>query len=501
MFSTWKFRIFKRKAKSLHTRVTRNRLTFTFFLFGLLHCFAQGIIQSFLFSIDSEYSSFLSEVVHAADVPPKNHTFLEGSSGNYRLRMCNYIPHFDDNCTDVFESHRDTRASDKDPVLRGELLRANIGIKAQPVLSRNETGITIESHDGKESVLLDMQCVQILVFPSQDLRNNEREDLALVFIQFWLFVMSVIAMLHDSVPHIVAGFCARTLLTAWSACVLWRTHSKKSIYQELIGDSDTPCSVDLFNEDYFRVRNGYEIPDLILNMTALAIACYLSLTLFRDYNKRSFKCVGAPKHISTLYKYFMAVQACLQLELYVLMAGMGLWIDQLFNTYIGAISEHTFVYEGVFIFYTVLVIPWLVLGWYAIRHERTVLTALFIFASFVFLFTMSIMFYSQVFRWTFISWPNLACFLVASMILMLACIILGAICLRNFGKGLSHYLHADSILESLDFSPAVFENDIDYHVDSKAEHDKAIDFLQGYHSQLKYNISEVGLEVGPPDSK
>ena len=94
-----------------HTRVTRNRLTFTFFLFGLLHCFAQGIIQSFLFSIDSEYSSFLSQVVHAADVPPKNHTYLEGSSGNYRLRMCNYIPHFDYNCTDVFESHRDTRAS------------------------------------------------------------------------------------------------------------------------------------------------------------------------------------------------------------------------------------------------------------------------------------------------------------------------------------------------------------------------------------------------------
>ncbi|KAK0478782.1 hypothetical protein IW261DRAFT_186712 [Armillaria novae-zelandiae] len=497
MFSTWKSGIVKRKAKSLHARVTRNRLTFTFFLFGLLHCFAQGIIQSFLFSIDSEYSSFLSDVVHAAELPPKNHTYLEGSSGNYRLRMCNYIPHFDYNCTDVFESYRDTRPSDipsKDSVKRGELLRANIGSKAQPVLSRNETGITIESHDGEEKVLLDTQCVQILVFPSQDLRNNEREDLALVFIQFWLFVISVIAMLYDSVPHIVAGFCARTLLTAWSAYVLWRTHSKKSVYQELIGNPDTPCSVDLFNEDYFRVRNGYEIPDLILNLTALAIACYLSLTLFRDYNKRSFKCVGAPKHIVVLYKYFMALQACLQLELYVLMAGMGLWIDQLFNTYIGAISEHTFVYEGVFIFYTVLVIPWLVLGWYAIRHERTVLTALFIFASFVFLFTMSIMFYSQVFRWTFVSWANLACFLVASMLLMVACIILGVICLHNFGKGLSNYLYADAILESLEFSPAVFENDIEYHVGSKEEHDKAIDCLQGYHSQLKYDVSEATSE-------
>ncbi len=57
----------------------------------------------------------------------------------------------------------------------------------------------------------------------------------------------------------VAGFCARMLLTAWSACVLWRTHSKKSVYQELIGASATPCSADLFNEDYFRVRNGYEV--------------------------------------------------------------------------------------------------------------------------------------------------------------------------------------------------------------------------------------------------
>lgn len=47
-------------------------------------------------------------------------------------------------------------------------LRAYIGSRAQPVLSRNETGITIKSHDGKEKVLLDTQCVQILVFPSQE---------------------------------------------------------------------------------------------------------------------------------------------------------------------------------------------------------------------------------------------------------------------------------------------------------------------------------------------
>lgn len=54
-------------------------------------------------------------------------------------------------------------------------------------------------------------------------------------------------------------------------------------------------------------------------------------------------------------------------------------------------------------------------------------------------------------RRTFISWANLACFLVASMILMLACIILGLICLRNFGKGLSPYrtFFSSAILENM----------------------------------------------------
>ncbi len=74
----------------------------------------------------------------------------------------------------------------------------------------------------------------------------------------------------------------------------------------------------------------------------------------------------------------MAMQACLQLEVYILPAGMGLWIDQLFNTYINHISEHTEIYKGVFIFYTVVRISstmviicpclmsfrWLSRGWY-----------------------------------------------------------------------------------------------------------------------------------------
>lgn len=45
----------------------------------------------------------------------------------------------------------------------------------------------------------------------------------------------------------------------------------------------------------------------------------------------------------------MAVLACLQLEAFVLLAAMGLWIDVLINTAIAEISAHTLEYKGLFI--------------------------------------------------------------------------------------------------------------------------------------------------------
>ncbi|KAF9004852.1 hypothetical protein BDZ89DRAFT_1145505 [Hymenopellis radicata] len=462
----WTARRFKLKLKSCYTRITRNRLTATFFLFGFFHCWAQGIIQSLLYSIDAEYSTLLSKIEHAAHMDPHNHTWLEGTSEHYRLRMCNWIPHLDQNCSYVFQSDVDSGGplTANDTLNRGELLRSQLSVP-NPIF-QNET---------QGNVTLSMQCTGILTFPAQEsvvllvsactssnppnsLKNNAREDLAFVFLQFWLFILSVVAMVYDSVPH-VAGVMARTLLTAWSAYAVWRTQSKKEIYQQLIANPGTPCSVDLF-PIYFKVRLNYEIPDLVLNVTALYIAGHLSWTLFREYQARSFTTVGAPPKIVRMYRFYLAVQACLQLEVYALIAGMSLWIDQLLNTYIRVISEHTFWYVAVFVFFSALVLPWLILGWYSIRHEKKFLTAIFIFTAFVFFFTECIMFYSQVYRWTFVSWANLACFTVSSMLLIAASFILGIICMRNFGKGLAEYLHAESILESMDFSPEVFEHDV-----------------------------------------
>ncbi|KAK0453003.1 uncharacterized protein EV420DRAFT_1557961 [Desarmillaria tabescens] len=453
-------RSLKWKLEALYTRITLNRLTTIFFLFGFFHCFAQGTIQSLLFSVDSRYSTLLSHITIAANVPPANHTFFAGST----LRVCNFLPHNDGSCSDVFTINRPPSAmsidNDQNITENNGIWRAGLDGSGFSIKASDDT-VSVSPLGESSDITLSKICIQTLLLPSQDLSNFRRENLAFVFLQFWLFGISVLAMIQDSVPHLLAGIGARILLTAWSAYAIWRTHHLSSVYKALLSDPGTPCSVDFF-PTYFSTRSSLEIPDLVLNLTALTIMIW---TVLRVYAVQSYKCVGAPAHILRIHKFFMAIQACLQLEVYILPAGMGLWIDQLFNTYIKYISEHTQVYESVFIFYTVMVVPWMILGWYAIRYERKKWMFTFIFIGFVFLLCESIMFYSQVYQWTFVMWPNLACFTVSFMIVIVACIILGIVCLRNFDQGLAQYLNAESVLASSNFAPEVFQHREDMDIE------------------------------------
>jgi hypothetical protein len=456
-------------AKTFYRRITMNRLTACFFLMAFVHCFAQGIMHSFLFTIDSEYSSLLTQIVRAAQMPPKNHTKLIGSTNDFRVIMCDWIPHNQSSCGTIFQTGIDNNpalATDAqhDSASRGHTVMDNIAegfnISARFATdATNITGVTLQAKDGKV-VELDKKCTGILLYPQQHLHTVKREDLTFVIFQFWLFAISLVAMLYNSVPHILAGLGARTLLTGWSIYALWRTKHQERVYYQLVADPGTPCSIDMF-PTYFHTRIMYEIPDLILSCTAMIIFSYLSWALLKVYNSQSQNCVGAPGHINRIYKYFLAVQACLQLEAFVLVTAMGLWIDQLYNTYIGYIAHHTPIYNALYITTAVLLIPWITMGWYAIRREMHVTMICFIGLSFVFLATWSIMFYSQVYRWTFVVWPNLGCYSTASILLIIATMVLGVICRMNFGKGLAQYLHAEDALASANFATEVFDRNIE----------------------------------------
>ncbi|KAK7468409.1 hypothetical protein VKT23_002924 [Stygiomarasmius scandens] len=465
----------KLKLQSIRARITRNTFTTTFFIVILVHCIAQGIIQSLLLALDSKYNVLTNTIINAAQVPKANHTDLLVNSDYYRLQVCNFIPHNDQDCSIAF----DTRDFDNgtigngvdtnpehDSFLRGENIAHLIASGARFVANTSDPVKYLQVENPlqpTDSVTLSQQCIETLLYPSQHFHNARREDIALLVLQLWLLGISVLAVYYDSVPHILAGLIAHILFTTWSIYSLWRTFYQQTIFDQMIETPGTYCSISMFSA-YFRTRIAYEICDLVLNITAFAFATYSTWYLVRVFNTKSVQRLAAPKRVKAIYGYFLAVQVCLQLEAFIMMTWMGLWLDQLENSYVSQISNHLSIFRGIFVWYTVLLGPWMLLGWWGIRLEKRILTAVFILMSFVFTAVAGIMLYSQVYRWTFYAWPFFGCMVVFSLVLLVFTFPLSILCWMNFGKGLAQYLHADSVLASSNFTIEVFEHDVEKDV-------------------------------------
>jgi len=429
-------------------------LTTFFFIFSLVYCCAHCILQSLVFSLDNEYATLVSRIVKAGNLPPRNFTFLQGHSGHLQLQICNDIPHGGIHpCTTIYDSIGRPVQPVQPLVLEGW----QKGLDVTSFFNATLTGVQIKTLDG-QAFNLSEQCVGILTFPYQTLMSFTSEDITSLCLQVWLVIVSFLVLLNDSVPHTLAALMTRALEAGWAMYATWRGPYFQANFQELTTSPGSQCSLDLFSA-YWRKRHVFEISELALSTTGLIIFSYLSWKLLKVYNAQSFKCVGAPQHVMRIHKFFMAVLACLQLEVFVLVISLGLWSKTLTETTMAHISEHTPVYKALYIGTIVLLLPWIAMGWYSIRREMKRMMIVFIGIAFIFTAGWSIMFYSIIYRWTFTQWPYLSCYTIASFILLIASMILGIICRMNFGKGLAQYLHAEAALSSLNFSPDSFSHD------------------------------------------
>ncbi|KAJ7824719.1 hypothetical protein B0H14DRAFT_3727570 [Mycena olivaceomarginata] len=221
-------------------------------------------------------------------------------------------------------------------------------------------GVTIKTNAGS-SVFLSHQCAQILVYPQQVLQNSVREDMTFIFFQFWLLGVSVFAVSRGSIPHMITALASRFLIAAWSGyIVIYRTKKQAGIFREIVSAPGTPCGVELF-PTYFTTRHAYDIADAILSFTALFLASLLSWNILKVFKAH-------------------------------------LWADVLSRTAICLISEHTPIYNALVTATTVLVIPWITLGWYGVRREQKGLIISFLAVGFFFISGWAIMFYSIVYR-------------------------------------------------------------------------------------------------------
>ncbi|CAK5271014.1 unnamed protein product [Mycena citricolor] len=454
---------------STYAHITRNRITNTFFVLSLLLCFAQGVIQSLLYALDGRFAGVFSEIGKAAEIPPRNFTYLDRTNEHYTIRMCNDIPHGQalNPCTVIFDSGNTSSSS--------EDVQTDL-VDPQTVLQDLIKGFSVETnydfggsngvqlHSASSSLVLNKQCTQILSYPQQVLKNAAREDLTFIFLQFWLLGVSVYALGNHSVPHLLTVLSTRLLITIWSIYVVsYRSHKQSTIFSATVSAAGTPCGVDMF-PTFFQTRSGYYIADAALSVLGLLSLAALSWRLLRIFNDERVAASHALNRlVNDPFQFFMAVQACLQMEVFVLVAATSLWVDVLATSSIRKLSAHTNLYDALIIATTVILIPWISLGWYGVRREHRAMMVSFLVLAFVLLAGWSCMFYSIVFRWSLLQWPYLACLTTASFILIIASGVLGTICWRNFDQGLAEYLNAEEALASSNFAPEVFKRGKDDH--------------------------------------
>jgi len=325
--------------------------------------------------------------------------------------------------------------------------------QGQPV-SVTLVGLTCENR-----TILDNSCLWSLNWPVSVLRNTKREDMIFIAFQFWVLGMSVVALLNESIPHILASLLTHLMATAWAGFQITHTANFRSDFHRVI--TTGACKNVSLLPHYWEARRKAEIPILALNIIALFVSLYLTWKLIKLFGWQTFKRVGASLLINRVYKLVLFLSITIQLSLFFMIVTVSLWVDQLTNSVIGDLANFQKLYKVTSFITLALLVPWLMTGWFAVRRELRIPMFIFLSLSMLYLGGWGFMFFSTTFRWTFITWRFFSIMASASVLLTVLSIILGVICHYNFGKGLTRYLNAQQPLDEGDFLPSYGSSEIE----------------------------------------
>ncbi|CAE6435727.1 unnamed protein product [Rhizoctonia solani] len=348
---------------------------------------------------------------------------------------------------------------------RSRLRKRDIGIT--PVFSQfNGTfegimlrGLTAGNYDGHDAdnetdeAFVSEVCVHSLQWPLQRLWNTQREDAVFIGFQFWVLGMSIVALLNESVPHVIAAFLTHLLTTGWSIFQLMQTANFRSEFDRLT--THGACGGVNLLPFYWRTRVNIEIPTLVLNGVLLFSSAYMSWKLLKTFGWLTFKRVGASLEINRIYRVVLCLAIVLQLSLYFMVVSMALWIQEL---YVGPAAKETTrapLYKSIVGIQLVALVPWLVMGWYAVRREMRKTMVGFLVLSALFVVAWAAMFVSPTWRLTFLTWMFFRMMTICAAILTVLALILGIMSFLNFGKDLPKHLRIRDDVEAVaDFEPA-----------------------------------------------
>jgi len=471
-------------AASLHLiweRITLNKITAFYSVFSFLHASLQIILQTEVFSINSQATNVIAVVVDAVDPPNPGFSILKKDE----LLWCHDPEKIPGSCSILWTMSNSTNAarnttyyaaSASKPSATQMMLQTpkpvpsaiapstatvaaqpgstailstdqEVEIASQVISQENQAGVHARSTHLVVSGLpgvpgnqtLTSDCLTGLRWPLESLRNTKREDIVFLFFHVWVLGMSIVAILNESVVHMLATLVTHALLTAWSIFQILSTRSFQRNYSALITHGLCSSTANLL-PTYWSHRTSVELGAAALNGTALLLSAFLTYRLVVTYNWATFKRIGADRRVSKAYKMVLTFSVALQLGLFFIVVSMALWIDQLCNGAIGMFALKMSVYRALYISVLICLVPWIVAGWRAVRLEHRLLMLGFLGFNLLLIGGWASMFASTTFRLTFVQWRFFSIMSVVAVTLTLCCLVGGIACRLSFGHDLKRRL-------------------------------------------------------------
>ncbi|KAF5384691.1 hypothetical protein D9757_006242 [Collybiopsis confluens] len=324
-------------------------------------------------------------------------------------------------------------------------------------LADGQTQVSVPSGEGL--VVLGSNCTWALNFPVSVLDNTKREDVVFMAFQIWVLGMSIVALLNESIPHILATLLTHVLATSWAGYQISNTRNFQKDFARVITHGACSGVPQLLEAEYWTDRQDAEYASLALNVAALFISGFLSWKLFKSFGWQTFKRVGASFSINRIYKLVLVLSIVLQLSFFFMGATVALWIDSLINGVAGAHGIHVSLYKASSFVTIILLLPWVTTGYIGVRRELRLPMIAFLLLSILYLAAWSVMFLANTFRYEFWAWTFFSTLASVSVALTVLAFVLGIVCILNFGKGLLRYLNAQEPLPGDDFAPVTYGTD------------------------------------------
>lgn len=317
----------------------------------------------------------------------------------------------------------------------------------------NVTGLA--GVDSSQATFVNITCAQTLTLPEDQLHQQWTEDLVMVGYHFWLFGMGAVAVMNESIPHLIAAFVVSVLALVWSGSQLARTRAFHKQFDMFVVDG--ACNGFDLMPNYWKQREMVELPSFIINCVAVLALGGLGFKLLSVYKRETSKITGGDGIINHLYKVVLTLSIIMQVTAFLLMASLCLWVQQLFNSPIASFSATTPAFKGVGMVSVLLAIPWFVIGWIAIRKENKKLMLVFLAMNSFFIASWVAFFSSDTYRLVFTKWTFFSAITVATFFLLVGSLIAGILCRMRFGQGLAVQL-AEQAKDEVDVTPWEFSS-------------------------------------------